>query len=209
MSDAPPSPVHDRQLQILGELAEIGLEVARAVGAAPGPAGDLALAYARVSRAVRLTLMLQSQLIEDAAAAARERARPEPAPALPEDIRKARVTRIVERLVTAEHRHDVDMADELSAEAAERLDDEDVYGDLMQRPMSELVARLCRDLGLEPDWAQLAQELWAQQEIASGDVGAPLSTTRPLPLAGEGDREAVERARHKHPTEASLFQDSA
>src|ERR1700754_5120523 len=98
MSDTPSDPVHDRQLQILGELAEIGLEVARAVGAAPGPAGDLALAYARVSRAVRLPLMLQSQLIEDAAADARELARPDPVPATPEDVRKARVGRIVERL---------------------------------------------------------------------------------------------------------------
>jgi len=204
MSDAPSSLIHDRQRQILGELAEIGLDVARAVGRqaqahgaaadapvdpapgpAPAPVDALALAYARVSRAVRLTLMLQSQLIEDEAAQARAEAKAtaNAAPPTAEDIKKARIERIVERLVTAEHRHDVDLADELTAEAAERLDDEDVYGDLMRRPISEIVARLCRDLDLSPDWTRLAQELWAKAEIASGDVGAPLARL-PLPLDG-------------------------
>ena len=47
--------------------------------------------FQRTTRAVRLTLMLQSQLVQDAAAeaeaCAQEQARPQPAVATPEDIR--------------------------------------------------------------------------------------------------------------------------
>jgi hypothetical protein len=193
-----------RRLQILGELAELGLDVARAVerqasGAAEAPVvqGDVALAYARVSRAVRLTLMLQSKLIEalktgDAAAdQARAEAAQESGRFSPEYQRKMRVERIVERLAEAEHPDAEDLVTDLIHEAGERLDDEDVYGDLMERPLSELVARLCKDLGLEPDWADLAGELWAVREIESGQVGWPLeglAQTRPPPLAGGRDR---------------------
>src|ERR1700759_2790685 len=63
----------DRQLAILGRLAEAGLEIVVAVEAQAqgkrtgGEAvvqGDVAMAFNRVARAVRQTLMLQSKLIE-------------------------------------------------------------------------------------------------------------------------------------------------
>src|SRR5258708_40201549 len=60
-----------RELQLLGDLAEIGLKVARAVEKRiddAGPDEDLrpvAMAYSRVARAVRLTLMLHSKVIKD------------------------------------------------------------------------------------------------------------------------------------------------
>jgi hypothetical protein len=197
-----------RQLALLGELAEIGLEISRAIerhatGKAEAPVmkGDHALAYARVSRSVRQTIHLQSRLIDsmkaedDAAAETAPEAAKEAARLTPEYQRKASVERIVERLIEVEHPDDEETLDALICDAGERLDDEDLYGDLMDRPMSELVARICRDLGLTPDWSTLAAELWAQKEIESGTPGWPLAMlTRPLPLAGEGDREAVERA---------------
>jgi hypothetical protein len=189
-----------RQLEMLGELAGIGLDVARAVERqaagrpagpeAPAPVfqGDLALAYSRVSRAVRLTLMLQSRLIEDmkasdkagaeGRAAAEDEAAEIEARFDPAYRMKARVEAIVERV--AEASHDEEAVDDLLRESAERLDDEDLYGDLLERPLSELVARLCKDLGLNPDWAELAEELWAVREVSSGDVGWPLAQ-RALP----------------------------
>jgi len=196
-----------RQLELLGELAELGLDVARAVerqasGRAEAPAapvvqgpifkGDFALAYARVSRAVRLTLMLQARLIEElkAADAGRAPARAEAAAdsvrSSPEDQRKARVERIVERLAEAEYPDDEDQVSDLLREAAERLDDEDLFGDLMDRPLSELVARLCQQLDLEPRWAELAQELWAVREVASGQPGWPLAAYLPREAGGGG-----------------------
>jgi hypothetical protein len=60
-------------------------------------------------------------------------------------------------------------------EASERLDRDDVYGDLLARPVSELVALICRDLGLDPDWPVLADEAWAREEMADGAPGWPLA----------------------------------
>src|ERR1700749_5138432 len=65
-------PLLERQLWVLGELAEGGLEVARAIERqATGPddaqqvvQGDIPLAYARVALAVPLTRLLHSRLIE-------------------------------------------------------------------------------------------------------------------------------------------------
>jgi hypothetical protein len=197
-----------RQLQMLGELAEIGLDVARALErqangqGAPAVQGDVALAYSRVSRAVRLTLMLQSKLIEDLKAADKARveigaeAAKQAALSDPAYQKKVRVEAIVERVIRAERPDDAETLDTLMNDACERLDDEDVYGDLMERPLSELVARICKDLGLTPDWAELAEELWAVREAASAEVGWPLAAeilARPPPFTGEGDREAVER----------------
>jgi hypothetical protein len=197
-----------RQLQLLGELAEIGLDVARAVERQASGRnddqpevfqGDLALAYSRVSRAVRLTLMLQAKLIEDLRAAdmagAEERAAAEAEAAKdlerrdPAYQRKARVEAIVERLIEAEHPDEEETVDDVLREAAERLDDEDLYGDLLERPVSELVARLCKDLGLEPDWAELAEEFWAVREVQSGRPGWPLAERR-LP----SERQRLEQA---------------
>jgi hypothetical protein len=218
-----------RQLHMLGELAELGLDVARAVERqASDPAapqvvhGDVALAYARVSRAVRLALMMQSRLIDELKAAeragaraqanaqanaqaaalaeaeiARDAADPADAPFTPGDQRRARLLRIVERVVETEHPDDEETLQILMTDVCERLDDETLYGDLLERPASELVARLCKDLGLDPDWAELAQERWALREVESGDIGWPLAgltPMRPPPLAGEGDPEGVERA---------------
>jgi hypothetical protein len=195
----PPCPADDeaewtralarRQLELLGELAEIGLEIARAVerqaqepAAAPG---DAPLAYSRVSRAVRLTLMLQSKLIEALTAsdkdagAARAAAEAEAAKTRemqdPAYQMKARIEAIVARVAGRRLRRDGQAVERVLRESAERLDDEDLYGDLLERPVSELVARLCKDLGLDPDWAELAEELWAVREVESGHIGWPLA----------------------------------
>jgi hypothetical protein len=186
--DAAPSPdwaraLADRQLAVLGDLAELGLDVARTIerqssaSAARDAAAEvqgMGLAYARVARAVRLTIALQSKRIEDLQALeARAQADEDETEAYEElltpiNVRKARVSRIVERVAEAEYENEGadaadDALDRLLTEADERLDDEDVYGDLLERPMSEIVARLCRD------------EVWAREEIDSGPPGAPLA----------------------------------
>ena len=59
----------------------------------------------------------------------------------------------------------------------------------MTRPLSELVADICRDLGLAPDWAKLAAARWARTEMRGEQVGAPLSALmaakRPTRGAGQ------------------------
>jgi hypothetical protein len=193
-----PCAAAERQRRRLDELAEIGMDVARAVARqanaeAPAPVAELSLAYARVSRAVRLTLMLQSRLLEAGARAETEAAE-RAFRSTPEYARKARVERIVERLAVDEHPDDEDRIDALIAEAGERLDDEDLYGDLMDRPMREIVARLCRDLGLDPDWTALAQEPWASEDSTSPIAeamagGGPPAAERAV--VGEGGVHAL------------------
>src|ERR1700761_7805744 len=111
-------PLIERQLELLGRLAEAGLQIALAVerqatgeleeGAAP-VAADVSLAYARVSRAVRLTVALQSKRIEawpPRGPGAPLVAGKPPAPPrrnAPAYVRKARVERIVERVIKAEY----------------------------------------------------------------------------------------------------------
>ena len=65
-------PLLPRQIERLDRLADIGLQIAEALAAqakGEGPKvveGDLALAYDRVARAVRMAAMLQSRLTQDA-----------------------------------------------------------------------------------------------------------------------------------------------
>ena len=61
-----------------------------------------------------------------------------------------------------------------------------VNGDVRQRPVGELVALICRDLDLDPDWTRLAEEAWAKEEIASGVPSSPFlqqSPSHPPPTA--------------------------
>jgi hypothetical protein len=181
------SPVAERQLALLGRLAEAGVEIAVAVEAQaksgePFDGQAVAMAYARVSRAVRLSIALQSRIIKDVKTGevALEQARAEAVEreeqerTLPAHLRKVRVGRIVERLAETEHPDEDEWIDGLVARADRLLDDEDFCGDLMDRPVSEIVARICKQLGLSPDWTELADELWAKDEIATGQPGWPL-----------------------------------
>jgi hypothetical protein len=171
----------ERQIALLGELAEAGLQIALAVQrraqAAESAGEDLnpvAMAYARIARAVRLTVMLQARLIaerrdgEDARTAARAAAAFER-----REQKRRRVERMVERVAIDACGDDEALAEHLAVEAIERLEDDDLYGDVMSRPVGELVALICRDLGLEPDWAVLAEQAWARDEILGAAVGSP------------------------------------
>ena len=122
---------------------------------------------------MRLTIALESRLIQDLQAldevaerhlkggrgnAARDR--------------KARVRRILDRVIDAEIGDEAE-GNRLAAEARERLEHDDIYGDVLTRPVGEIIALICRDLGLSPDWSRLAQEAWAQDEIAGGPAQSP------------------------------------
>jgi hypothetical protein len=184
-----------QELELLGRLAEIGLNIALAVErqatgqlaeGEPPVAADVSLAYERVAKAVRLTILLQSKVIADLrhreAMAAHQRRRDEPLEEAARQARKAagreRIEWIVARGIETEH-DDNETIDRLYQEAVERLDDEDLYGTVLTRPVSEILADICRDLGLSPDWPSLAEEAWAREEIRSGKVGWPLATCQP------------------------------
>jgi hypothetical protein len=198
--------VMERQLSVLGRLAEAGLNLALAIerqatteGAAQVVSGDVALAYGRVSRAVRLTVALQAKVVKELQGldqvAARElyadRCNAERQRLRLAKLRQDRVQRIVERVIAAEVA-DAAEVDRLADEACERLEHDDIYGDLTTRPVGEIIALICRDLDLSPDWTRLAAEAWAQEEIDSGAAGSPFAALRWLdpPNAEDGEADA-------------------
>jgi hypothetical protein len=203
----------DEQLAMLKRVAEVGMALTLQIegqargevpeGQAPAALGDLALAYSRAARALRLTVMLQSRLMRDregidgraeikarTAAAFEQARRSDPA-----YVHKTRVERIVERVAREACGEDEAALDRLMTDAVERLDDEDLYGAVLDRPVGELVALICRDLGLDPDWARLSEEAWAKAEARSGLPGSPFHPASPIAAAmAGGGPPAEERA---------------
>jgi hypothetical protein len=61
----------------------------------------------------------------------------------------------------------------------ERLKDFDDYADFGNRSFGEIIARICRDLGIEPDWEKWQNEGWALEEArtlaATGTQGNRIS----------------------------------
>jgi hypothetical protein len=182
----------DRQLEALGRLADMGMAIAaaierRATAEDAGSDADLrhaSMDFARVSRAVRMTYALQSRLIADF------KGRPEARPVEAEEpysgpidvlwegesrggvIQRRQMRGIVRRVAQAADL-DGEAMERLVREAGERLEDDDVHEILMTRPTGEVLALICADLGLEPDWDRLSQEGWAQGEIARRPPGSP------------------------------------
>jgi hypothetical protein len=178
--------------------------VAQAKGSGPKVVdGDVGLAFSRVSRAVRLAVLLQSELVKGRD----EAAEAEAAPDRGRQAHIGRAVRIVRRIARDHCRAEPFAVSAYAKEAAERLEDDDIYGLVQTRPVGELVALICRDLGLAPDWAALAGEAWAQAEIASGAAGSPFLDDKDDPEDGPG--APVWRPRSLDETIAALARDPA
>jgi len=61
----------------------------------------------------------------------------------------------------------------------ERLDDADV--EILEDPVSTVIAKVCRALGIEPDWSLWHTDDWAQDEAEMWDEPGPYGRI-PLPL---------------------------
>jgi hypothetical protein len=161
-------PLLDRQLQVLGRLAEAGLEIAvaleaQAKGGDQVVQGDVGMAYNRVARAVRQTIMLQSKLIEDL----QDR---ETGKAGRKAAARASAARVLRGVIDDERPNDEERAERLAAEAAERLREED-FSDLLARPFADAVTEICKDLGLSPNWLALAEDCAAAEAALAGRPG--------------------------------------
>ncbi|MGH7022939.1 MAG: hypothetical protein ACREEB_05010 [Caulobacteraceae bacterium] len=168
------------RLRLLEELAEMGMELARAlnpgatVGAEPpsddkSPAKlrDPAEAFWSVSRAVRLTLALHArtdQELRDLKAGVvrdreAEKARAAERAAKAREGREAGIVGLVERVALAECETIEDLRNIHDA-LRERLDEDEAYWDIDKRPVRETLERLCKDLTLTPDWSRWDGEGW-------------------------------------------------
>ena len=157
-SSVEPETAADRQAgdahyyrQVLHELIDIGAELARLVlqqakaqaeAAVPAvePAPDATAAFDRTSRAIRRTIMLARTLDEPVPA----RAPGDPAQA--RVIARKRIIRTVEDAIQREAGGE--QAGALHAELNERMDGPDLDDEIAERAVTDIIADICRDLGL-------------------------------------------------------------
>jgi hypothetical protein len=150
----------------LGELAELGLMVARELAVRTRESEDvdqtvaLAGAFQKVSRVVRLTVALDFKLERDAAREAEDaRAKaeaktpePDPAPtprvANPVEARKDRVRNLLNRLLWNECEGDSDEYEVLYDDLTARLDEAARSPDFETLPIETIARRVIADMGL-------------------------------------------------------------
>ncbi len=198
---APPSVLlAEEHLRVLAELREIGMEMTRILkrraeidlqsaetlaGHAksidaylqppplPGPMRDPATAFARMSRAVRLTLALEARTAE--ALRALRAGLPLPLEKSQRETSQAQAGERIEAAKTAGRpevsgelddspEEDVKDGDEFEAADValrERLGDHEAGEHLAGRPLGEVVESLRADLRLAPDWSR-----WAGKDFA-------------------------------------------
>lgn len=187
-------PLYRRQIDFLGELADKGMEIARDIADRSRAAQDLktaqacATAYARIARAVRMTLLLQSRFIKELEAFGRQGGHP------PLVGREAEITRISDHAAAAET--ESEERETLGGEAGDRLDHDDIYRQVQTRPVSELIAMICKDLGLPPDWRGLAGGAPARQQAKDAASGPPFAARPPDAAAGVSE-DPLERIKFR------------
>jgi hypothetical protein len=183
---------HEKQARaeaILGELAELGLMLARELAVQAREAEDpqvqvaLAGAFHTTSRAVRMTLALDFKLQRDAARLAREaeeraeqRAGREQVAAItlaepsPREVRKGRVRDLLNRLIWNEAEGDSDDYEVLEDDLRVRLDiaaEAEGFDDL---PLEVIARRLAADMNLSGTLTFTAPTT-APREPAGADTG--------------------------------------
>jgi hypothetical protein len=171
----------ERHLKMLGELAEIGMDLARSLGelararierelkgeAAPGRGEDAAAAFDRMAQTVRRTIALEARLAEGVKVRRQ---------GLITDCAERRATRAaahenaVKDAIT-EGLHDAyaatcpdeeyyELADRLIDDARDYLGDADEMRGYLDRPIGETVAKLCAAMGLDPEACQPDGDTW-------------------------------------------------
>ncbi|MDB5454348.1 MAG: hypothetical protein JWO33_2926 [Caulobacteraceae bacterium] len=189
----------ERHGQVLKDLAAIGMNLARlvesrAVAAAQAdpaaPLGEVALQFSRIARAVRQTLALEAHLAEENAALADDEHRDRSDARWVEGRRRREAAgEIVERLIETEA--GPDKAEALEMERYDWLDAhqrDDL--DFADRPVGEIVAGICRDLGLSIDFAKFFDADWGL-EAAAVLVPGHAPPRRPAPRAGAANDVAA------------------
>jgi hypothetical protein len=189
------------RVERLQAMARLGLDLVENLhqliisGEADAQAGT---AFVSLSRAVRQTVALEAKLDLDANARAAEQARQSEVQAATESAdrpdrgdlarqRRDRARDAVEIAIEAAADAELDPArtEWLYDALHERLGDTDDAAGLADRPISLVVADICRALGLKPDWDLWVDEDWATQEALERAPGSPFVAVRDGPSAGD------------------------
>jgi hypothetical protein len=151
----------ERHSRMLQELAETGMGMARAL---------------------RQTLALAARIDEERLEQ-KVRARHSVAVVRQgKDRQRIAVRQVVEEAIGDVAQAGTERSENLLSDLDERLDDPDIDAELGQRSLGEIAARICKDLGLEPDWRLWAEEDWAIEEAQTRPKGSPFA--KRLPVAG-------------------------
>jgi len=194
----------EQRLAMLRDLAELGMALARdlarrtleapdeaepaadadagpnaaprnASRAVPGPRHDPAESFARLSRAVRLTLALEARVDQELSALVTgEPGRAAESPLaggddddgryrlLSPDHPSAHRNRIRDAVFDVINREITELipAHDILDALHERLTEGERYDDFVHRPFRETVAAICEDLGLHPDWSRWTDDGW-------------------------------------------------
>jgi hypothetical protein len=184
--------------RLVPRQAQERAEAARAEFARPDFArSDVGLVFARIARAVRQTWALHDRLDRERQARADE-SELQRAARLAADAEKRAAARADMRLRAAVRMNTVREAVETALEARideeiggdedkaipeeihalyealdERLSDPKDKDEFADLPISQLIARICRDLGVVPDWSLWEDEDWAVEEAEARMPGSP------------------------------------
>jgi hypothetical protein len=197
--------LHDQVMAAAPAKVETPPEQPAPQPAVPDPAViATAIAFSRVAKTVRQCMALQvrfadnqrkhdrtgQELIGQVITASRQGVLVEKRRQL-----KRAVTETIEadRDAEAIQRHE---AENLLADLDDRLDDELLRGDLEEQPLGVCVAKLCKRLGVTPDWNDWRDTAWAAEEIARKPAGSP--------YANEGWQTPVKREPPPPPTNPFL-----
>ena len=185
-------------MRMLQEMAEIGMEIVRSLKERveidlhtarqlaahaegpegymepahfPAPLADAPAMFARITRAVRLTMVLEAKTAERLRALLAgipielEKRRVEAARRETVDARarheaaKKKVSDRVTEVIDREALDDEDCGD-LNEALEERLEDDEAYFQIEDIPLREAVELICADLGLAPDWSRWDGDGW-------------------------------------------------
>jgi hypothetical protein len=211
----------ERRLRILQDLTDLGMrltrivvEQAEAAGVAPAADEDVADApvapranpandFARLSRAVRLTVNLEARADEtlrallagDAPAReARRQARERRETAQADTRRKAardRVETLVMEVIDREAETAEDYVD-LEDALRQRIEHDEAYEGLEDLPLGAVVERLCEDLRLTPDWRRWTGLGWIEDNPRLRPRRSPFNRKSRKPI--EDDDEPPDRS---------------
>ena len=147
----------ERHAAILGELAEIGMVIARSLrdevegAGTPEAKARAVAAFPKIARAVRQCLALEARFRRDAAREAVEaEGRVDGEMVGHIRRRKAQVRMWMQRAICEETPDDIETAEMRLHDLYERLDDQVLDEDFALAPFEEVITTLHRQLGLAP-----------------------------------------------------------
>jgi hypothetical protein len=185
----------ERRLRLLERLTEIGMEMAEALAArvAGGEECDKDPidAYAKLSRAIRLTIALEAKADQQIAelksgiVQARDLGRLSGRTAadlkMKEIFARGAIEACVAEVIFVEAK-DPETTETLLDALVERLTEDEAYELISETPLREAVERLCKDLCLEPDWSQWQGDGWAEGYVPRRSPASPFNTPSPRPI---------------------------